>query len=422
MTDEILKALGASPIFTGALLASALGAAAYKAKDALSQLLEKVRSYFVFTARVYQYDELFYAMEDWCGRHHGQSYRDVEAGLSPRNDWADYDAYKAARAAGNRREVFTIQEENIFTVKRGGKRILVRREKEKTESRTPPGPSGGSAKDRFFCKYVIYGWFARKEVLAMLQEIADEYDAAMKKTSVRVYSNSGWGEWTRLGNIEPKEEGALCLPREVRQATIEDAKRFTQSKEFYAARNIPYKRGYCLHGPPGTGKTSLSLALAASVHRSVFILNMNSLGDDASLIRCFSAMDQNGVLLIEDIDKIFAGREAQKGVDVSFSALLNCLDGGLFREGLITIITTNHPESLDPALLRAGRTDVSVNVELATPQLVSEYMTRFYGRRVTFSKDARHAMAAVQEACIQHRDDPDAALAELSRQTQAAGV
>jgi ATP-dependent 26S proteasome regulatory subunit len=67
--------------------------------------------------------------------------------------------------------------------------------------------------------------------------------------------------------------------------------------------------------------------------------------------------------LIEDIDCLF---EKRTGTDenkhFTFSNLINLLDGVLSRQGLITFMTTNHPENMDHALLRQGRTDLIIHM------------------------------------------------------------
>ena len=89
--------------------------------------------------------------------------------------------------------------------------------------------------------------------------------------------------------------------------------------------------------------------------------------DDDSLNTLLNSTEVNSIILLEDIDAIFHGREAVNKKDnngrhrrpsgPSFSGLLNALDGVRSQEGRILIMTTNHKEKLDPALLRPGRAD-----------------------------------------------------------------
>lgn len=91
---------------------------------------------------------------------------------------------------------------------------------------------------------------------------------------------------------------------------------------------------------------------------------------------------RRSILLLEDIDAAFNKREqtSDQGYQsgVTFSGLLNALDGVVSAEECITFMTTNHPERLDPALLRPGRVDFKVMVNNATEHQVRRMFLRFY--------------------------------------------
>jgi mitochondrial chaperone BCS1 len=118
-----------------------------------------------------------------------------------------------------------------------------------------------------------------------------------------------------------------------------------------------------LYGPPGTGKTSFTQAIAGACGLHICYLNLagGNLNDD-SLNTLLNSTEVNSIILLEDIDAIFQGRESVQekrdgGQSVTFSGLLNALDGVRSQEGRILIMTTNHKDKLDPALLRPGRAD-----------------------------------------------------------------
>ena len=88
--------------------------------------------------------------------------------------------------------------------------------------------------------------------------------------------------------------------------------------------------------------------------------------DDDDLNRALNDAPSHSIILLEDIDGIFKGRESvinqgSRG-RVTFSGLLNALDGVRSQEGRILFMTTNHREKLDPALLRPGRADYHVHL------------------------------------------------------------
>lgn len=121
-----------------------------------------------------------------------------------------------------------------------------------------------------------------------------------------------------------------------------------------------------LYGPPGTGKTSFTQAIAGALKLNICYLNLS--GDrlcDDGLNRALNDAPAQSIILLEDIDGIFIKREYvdRNGITrsrrrVTFSGLLNALDGIRSQEGRILFMTTNHREKLDPALLRPGRCDM----------------------------------------------------------------
>ncbi len=104
-----------------------------------------------------------------------------------------------------------------------------------------------------------------------------------------------------------------------------------------------------MYGPPGTGKTSFILALAGHLKLSICTLNLsgNEL-DDERLNKVLEVAPRNAIILLEDVDAIFVERtsvsQKREGRKVSFSGLLNALDGVRSQEGRVLFLTTNHIE------------------------------------------------------------------------------
>lgn len=136
------------------------------------------------------------------------------------------------------------------------------------------------------------------------------------------------------------------------------------------------------------------------------------------MLRAFQNIDgEKAILLIEDIDSIFVQRNnVDENCKISFSAFLQCLDGASFKEGLIVIITTNHIDKLDSALLRAGRMDIKVEIPLPSIEQVQEYLDKFYEMpSKLYAYQAKLSMAEVQNVCLQNRNNPVAAVEELQK-------
>jgi chaperone BCS1 len=139
------------------------------------------------------------------------------------------------------------------------------------------------------------------------------------------------------------------------------------------------KRGHLYFGAPGNGKSSLAAAIGYEYKRHIYFMDINSFSSDEVMKAAFSSIRENSILLIEDIDQVFNGRiPVRNDCQVTFSMFINMLSGVLDKDNLITIITTNKIEELDPALLRAGRMDFHCEVLPPDKETIKKYIEVFY--------------------------------------------
>ncbi|KAF7118247.1 hypothetical protein CNMCM5793_007653 [Aspergillus hiratsukae] len=235
-------------------------------------------------------------------------------------------------------------------------------------------------------------------------------------------------DWVRCMARPPRPLSTVVLDEAQKQAFIDDIKEYLhpRTRRWYSNRGIPYRRGYLLHGPPGTGKTSLCFAASGLLGLTLYLLSLNSKSiDEDSLMSLFSELPRRCIVLLEDVDS--AGITQKRGEDdsasavlvekdkssteekesenkgVSLSGLLNVIDGVAASEGRILIMTTNHAEKLDPALLRPGRVDMTIAFGYADRDAMRELFSAIYSMLEGDVRAKSVRKASEQEATVLQR-------------------
>lgn len=259
-----------------------------------------------------------------------------------------------------------------------------------------------------------------------------ELAKASDKGRIKIYSNTLDG-WRLMDTKHKRSPESLVLAAGVFEDLLADVKQFLADEDWYHSIGVPWHRGYLLAGPAGTGKSTSCFVLASELNSPVYCLNLSQDGmTDATMIRLIADMPANGILLLEEIDTVFVGRsknkEAGNESKLSFGGLLNALDGVAAQDGRLVFMTTNHPEKLDPALVRPGRVDKQLYIGPATYEQALRLFTKFYGDPAAaalqwasthnqsfkaFFETYQVPMAALQGLFMAHRHDPVAALWSL---------
>ena len=160
-------------------------------------------------------------------------------------------------------------------------------------------------------------------------------------------------------------------------------------------------KGILLVGPPGTGKTLLAKAIAGEAQVPFFAISGSDfeemfVGVGASRMRDMFAEAKKRapcIVFIDEIDSIGQKRTGagamggQHAYEQTLNTMLVEMDGFDANEGVIVIAATNRPDTLDSALLRPGRFDRQVVVELPTLKGRREIL-ELHGKKITFAKDA----------------------------------
>ncbi|KAF5329659.1 hypothetical protein D9619_009197 [Psilocybe cf. subviscida] len=269
-------------------------------------------------------------------------------------------------------------------------------------------------------------------VLSALVDDARERYLKSNKPHVIVFSadqpNYGPGStWSTAKRKQRRPLSSIILQDGVIQTLVEDAREFMRSEDWYTKAGIPHRRGYLLHGPPGTGKSSTIYAVAGELGLEIYTLSLSAnFVDDAFLARAVASIPKQAIFLLEDIDCAFPSREEQDEEDempakgpmmfppgmvmpggprsrqrspVTMSGLLNVLDGVGSEEGKLFFATTNYIDRLDPALLRPGRIDLKFEYKLATQAQAAALFLRFYpeSHTVLLSEKAASSTTATSE-------------------------
>jgi chaperone BCS1 len=161
-------------------------------------------------------------------------------------------------------------------------------------------------------------------------------------------------------------------------------------------------------------------ALANEFNLDLWYISLSDFKAETGLLSSIADVTPRSILLLEDIDtvKITHDRDGDsEGSDpgnISLSALLNMLDGVATPHGLITMMTTNHFDALDPALVRAGRMDLIEELGYPTMETVQNLFKHFYGHDVEFhSTEEMNKVSTSQIAEIMKRNFDESELAVL---------
>lgn len=258
---------------------------------------------------------------------------------------------------------------------------------------------------------------------------------------------------------------------------------FLNNKEWYDNRGIPYNLGIGLHGPPGTGKTSFIKALTNKTKRDIVVIPLKIIQTKTELNRLFyettyhsqntklSKTFDKKIIVFEDIDcigdivknreKLFQYRSPpnlaietiqnaeetpekkiltsiNKTLDSSLNTsqcldmktycmdpltlddFLNLWDGIQETPGRIIVITSNHYDKLDPALIRPGRIDLSYEFANVCHIVLQEMHQCFYGKQIEADvlkqiPEYIHSPAKIMNRFMINRENENMYLKSLSK-------
>jgi len=295
----------------------------------------------------------------------------------------------------------------------------------------PVPPSSSHLSDRLE-SFSIATFATTPAILHSLIESARDRFILKDQSRTVVSIGTQYGGWARLHDRPVRPLGTVILSPVILNSLLHDMTDYLSpsTEKWYAERGIPYRRGYLFSGAPGTGKTSLAVALAGHYKLGVYVVSLSGKGmNDDTLIELLGNMPRRSILLLEDIDVAFPNRavgETTTGIDgVTASGLLNALDGVAAQEGRIVILTTNYKQRLDSALIRPGRVDFSIEFTRASSDDCAALFLNFFGTREKVGLLAnefgekcggeRFSIAELQGYLMHYKENPQKAVENVEQ-------
>ena len=242
--------------------------------------------------------------------------------------------------------------------------------------------------------FVALGYWMQKKVI---QKSGNSMGNAMSfgKSNAKVYVPSSTG--ILFSDVAGEDEA-----KEILQEIVD----FLHNPEKYAEIGAKMPKGALLVGPPGTGKTLLAKAVAGEADVPFFSISGSEfvemfVGMGAAKVRdLFQQANEKApcIVFIDEIDTIGKKRDGNgySGNDEreqTLNQLLTEMDGFDGTKGVVILAATNRPDSLDPALLRPGRFDRRVPVEL--PDLKGrEEILKVHAKKVKMADDVDYNVVA----------------------------
>ena len=198
------------------------------------------------------------------------------------------------------------------------------------------------------------------------------------------------GYWENVKRVCCRDINTVILNEDVKEDVTKSINQYNNEdyKSKLKSLGICNKMNLILSGLPGTGKSSLMFAIATLLKKDIATLDFNSKDlSDHKFIKALNRIPDDCIFALEDVDALYVHRDKSRDNTVSFSCILNFLDGVYSKDDLVTIITTNHLEVLDKAIIRPMRIDKIIHFTYCSKYQYKTIFDKFFGDKEDLMKN-----------------------------------
>jgi hypothetical protein len=271
-------------------------------------------------------------------------------------------------------------------------------------------------------------------------------DFKQETNKIKIFISACEGSYFEsLGSRPKRDMSTIYLPKKQKDDIMNDIHTFLapKTKERYLKLGVPYKRTYLFEGEMGSGKTSLISGIAAAIGYNLAIVSFTPKMTEVQLMKMLrnfnneQGKDDNVIIVFEDMDCIFKERKSHDEArnSMTFSGILNALDGISTGQNRIVIITTQYIKNLDSALIRPGRVDYILHFDYVVKEQVEDMFKAFTEcedmkkvntfTQLYFELNIKTSTCSLQQYLIKYICEPDDAIEnidELKRMFDIANI